>query len=132
MTKTHRGSCHCGAVTFEVELDATTGGRCNCSICTKLGVTGSIVKPAAFTQRTGTDAVGIYEWGYKVSRRHFCRQCGVHCFAYGHLAELGGDYVSINLNCLDDIDVGEVKLSYWDGRHNNWEGGMRESPWPTA
>ncbi len=43
---------------------------------------------------------------------------------------MGGDYVSINLNAIDDIDVAELPLVYWDGRHNNWYAGTRATPWP--
>jgi hypothetical protein len=129
--KKYAGSCHCGAVRFEVEIDLGAGaGRCNCTICTKSAVTGGIVKPSAFALSTDEANLNVYEWGGKISRRFFCKQCGIHCFGRGHLAELGGDYVSVNLNCLDEIDVAELKLSYWDGRHDNWEGGPQKTPWP--
>ena len=34
----HAGSCHCGTVKFEIEVDATSGMRCNCTVCTKVGL----------------------------------------------------------------------------------------------
>ena len=131
-TKKHTGSCHCGAVKFEVEIDATNGSRCNCTICTKLGIMGSSVKPDAFVLREGESSLTGYQWGHRVSTRYFCKQCGTSCFARGHLAELGGDFVSINMNALDDIDPSTVELVYWDGRHDNWHAGPRKAPWPIA
>jgi hypothetical protein len=133
-TGTHTGGCHCGALRFRVELDLTKGAsRCNCSICTKTAVTGCIVKPAAFTLLSDDDeGLGMYEWGGKISQRFFCKRCGVHCFGRGHLAEVGGDYVSVNLNCLDDVDPNDLETVYWDGRHNNWQAGPRPIPWPIA
>jgi len=130
--KKHLGSCHCGAVRFEVVVDATSGGRCNCSVCTKIHPTSAMAKPDALVVLKGENDLGTYVWGGKISTRYFCKACGVHCFGRGHLAELGGDYVSVNLNCLDDIDLRDVDLIYWDGRHNNWEGGPRKEPWPSA
>lgn len=127
----HSGTCHCGAVRFEVDADlAEGGGRCNCSVCTKTGPFSRLVKPDAFRLLAGETHLSRYEWGAKISSRFFCKQCGVHCFGRGHLAEVGGDYVSVNLNCLDDVELAGLKATYWDGRHNNWEAGPRDTPWP--
>ena len=129
----HPGSCHCGAVRWQMRLPAhVTGSRCNCSICTKTAMTGTSGKPEAFRLLSGEDNLSMYEWGGKISRRYFCKTCGVHCFARGHLAELGGDYVSVNLNALDDVDTSTMPMIYWDGRHDNWHAGPRPTPWPVA
>jgi hypothetical protein len=128
----HRGSCHCGAVKFEVETDLATVSRCNCTICTKTATTGTIVKPEAFTLLAGEAELGSYEWGGKTGRRFFCKHCAIHCFLRGHLEVLGGDYVSINVNALDDVDPRDLAVVYWDGRHNNWQSGPRPAPWPIA
>ena len=129
--KKHGGSCHCGTVRFEVEIDLGQGGsRCNCSVCTKISALASIVKPDKFALLAGQDDVASYEWGAKISKRFFCKHCGVHCFGRGYLEEVGGDYVSINLNCLDEVDPNTLSVVHWDGRHNNWEAGPRGTPWP--
>ena len=129
---TIQGSCHCGAVRFEVDLPAADVriGRCNCTICRRVGQTGTIVKPDAFRLLSGKSNLAVYEWGGRISKRYFCTTCGVHCYGPGHLAQLGGDYVSVNLNCFDDFEVDESKVVYWDGRHDNWQAGPRSTPWP--
>lgn len=130
METKHAGSCHCKAVRFEVVVDATNGSRCNCSICTKVGGLGANVKPDAFTLLQGEDALSGYTWGHRVATRYFCKHCGVSLFGRGHLEVLGGDFVSVNFNALDDIDPATVAVVYFDGRHDNWMGGPRRTPWP--
>ena len=127
------GGCHCGAIRYEVALDpAQPAGRCNCSVCTKISPTSRIVKPGALTVLQGEESAGVYEWGFKVSKRYFCKHCGVHCFGRGHLEELGGDYESVNVNTLDDVDPSQLQVLYFDGRHDNWEAGPRSTPWPVV
>jgi hypothetical protein len=131
VTTKHTGGCHCGAIRFEVELDLAAGASmCNCTVCTKIGAIGTLVKPAAFTLLSGEGDLSTYEWGGRISRRRFCKHCGIHCFAFGHLDAVGGDYVSVNFNCLDDFDRTTVEVGHWDGRHNNWMAGKRATPWP--
>jgi hypothetical protein len=130
MTRRQSGGCHCGAVRFEVDLDLTLPvSRCNCTICTKLAATGAIVQPPAFSLLSSEADLSHYVWG-PVAKRFFCSKCGVYCFSEGYLEQVGGDYVSVNVNCLDDVDVAELKVIYWDGRHDNWQAGPRDTPWP--
>ena len=129
--RTLRGSCHCGAVKFQVQADPAQGAsRCNCSVCTKLGALGGIVKPEAFELMTPEAELGVYEWGAKISKRYFCQACGTHCFGRGHLAEIGGDFVSFSYNTIDDFELSELSVVHWDGRHDNWQAGPAPKPYP--
>lgn len=125
----HPGSCVCGAVRFEATLDLATASRCNCTFCTKLGTTGVIARPAALRLLQGADSLATYG-SNPAGHRSFCRVCGTHPFSAGHLEFLGGDYVSININTLDDLDLATIPVRHWDGRHDNWRAGPRPTPWP--
>lgn len=129
---THHGSCLCGDVEFDVDLDLAKGSRCNCTFCTKLGVTASLVKPDRFTLRSAESTLSSYTRTPEVGHRYFCARCHIYCFSRGHLAQLGGDFVSVNLNCIDGFDVTRTELEFWDGRHDNWDAGPRPAPWPIA
>jgi hypothetical protein len=124
MLKTYRGSCHCGDVRFEAEVDLAAGtGKCNCSWCRKSRAWGTNVKPDAFRLLTSREALSDYQFGSMQGHHLFCKRCGLAPFGHGHVPEIGGDYVSINIACLDDVpdaELAALPVQYCNGRDNDW------------
>jgi hypothetical protein len=117
----HLGGCFCGDVRYEVTVDASVASSCNCTVCTKLGALGAVVKPDMFKLLSDEAKLASYSRMPEIGNRYFCA-----------LAQLGGDFVSVNLNTLDDFDPSAVNIVYWDGRHDNWGAGPRPAPWPVS
>jgi hypothetical protein len=126
--KTHSGSCHCGAVRFQADIDLSQGtNRCNCSICAKARAWFVFVKADRFRLIAGDDALADYQWT-PPDRPHphlhyrFCRICGIRVFAQGNLESLGGDFYAVAVTSLDDADPDELASSirYLDGRHDRY------------
>jgi hypothetical protein len=124
MKKTYQGSCHCGAVRFEAEIDLEAGtSRCNCSICMKRRNWNILIKPEDFRLISGESALSSYSFGTKQGDHMFCSQCGCAPFSRGEVPQLGGAFIAIHLGSLDsatDEELATAPIRYGDGRNNAW------------
>ena len=113
-TRTHKGSCHCGRVAFEVEVDTASALSCNCSICMRRGSLLAFVPRERLRLLTPDDDAATYTFNKHVIRHRFCRVCGIHPYGEGSDSK-GNATAAINLRCLEGIDLAEVTVQEFDG-----------------
>ena len=72
----------------------------------------------------GRAELSEYSPGQATGHRGFCKHCGVIPYGWVDAADWNdGEYVSINVACLDDLDPAELvaaPVQYMDGRADNW------------
>jgi hypothetical protein len=114
MTHYH-GSCQCGAVDYDVEIDSLDGAvTCNCSRCQRLGSVLVFTPRDKFRLNKGHDALSEYRFNNNVIHHKFCRICGIEPFAYGKMKD-GTPIAAINVNCLDSVDPRALETKHYDG-----------------
>lgn len=123
--RTYRGSCHCGRVKFEADIDLAAGtSKCNCTSCWKRRWWSVRCAPEGFRSLSGEAELVWYRQGTAGGRGGFCKHCGVKPYAFVEKADWNpAEYVSINVATLDDLDPSELvnaPVQYFDGRADNW------------
>lgn len=115
MKQTHTGGCHCCAVRFSAEFDATQEVlECNCSHCEKKGMLLAFVPETDFELLNGEDELSEYRFNTKTIAHQFCGTCGVQAFGRGESP--AGKMVAINLRCVDGIDVENLPRKKVNGK----------------
>ncbi len=114
---THRGGCHCGRVTFEVQAPADIkADQCNCSICRMSGYLHMIVPKNDFQLLSGEDVLETYQFNSRVAEHYFCQHCGIKSF---YVPRSHPDGISVNVNCLVRDTIDSLTVTPFDGE--NWE-----------
>jgi hypothetical protein len=114
--RTCTGSCHCGRVRFEVELELDHVRVCDCSICHKRGALIHRVEEERMRILTPLEDLTSYEWHTRTAKDYFCPTCGILPFrrprpptdeeiAHGARPFSGW---SVNARCLDGVDLEDV------------------------
>ena len=112
----YQGSCHCGAVKFEVEApEDLEVDDCNCSICSKSGFLHLIVPLSKFQLLAGEAALETYTFNTGVAKHSFCKVCGIKPF---YVPRSNPDGMDVNVRCLD-TQPKSMRIVAFDGQ--NWE-----------
>lgn len=113
---TFKGSCHCGAVQFEVrnqdKLEALM--TCNCSLCRRRGAIMATAALADLVITRGEDKLSLYQWNTRIAKHYFCSVCGIYTH---HQRRRRPNEYGFNVACIEGIDLealGEIPVT--DGR----------------
>ena len=124
MLKTYRGSCHCGAVQFEADLDLCASSyRCNCSICRRTRFWPAVATADGFRLTAGEQDLAEYLFNTRKNQHFFCRHCGVRAFGVGNETPIGRMY-GVNIGCLEGVgeeELSRIPVTYVDGLHDRWQ-----------
>ena len=113
MTEIKRGTCHCGAVEFEVELESGLADlrRCNCSLCRRKGAIMAGVPLEKLKVVRGADNLTLYQWNTQVAKHYFCRTCGIYTH---HQRRSNPNEFGFNVACIEDVDpysLGDIPVA---------------------
>ena len=66
-----------------------------------------------FTLLEGNEYLGLYKWNKNIAKHYFCKVCGVYTH---HKRRRYPDQISVNFNCLDDLDLPkDINIGLVDG-----------------
>lgn len=96
------GSCHCGAVRFEISTDFPELTTCDCSLCRKKNALMVKVHESQFRLLSDPAALSEYQFHTHTARHFFCATCGIYPF---HRKRVTPDFFGVNVFCLEGVDL---------------------------
>ena len=114
---TYQGSCHCGKISYDVEVERQPeeAVACNCSICQRRGHLLWFLPRAKLKLKTPEANMQHYTFNKHRIKHYFCPNCG--CAPFGMAKDKEGkDTVAINVRCLEGVDIAGLKVKHFDGR----------------
>jgi hypothetical protein len=117
-----KGSCLCGAVSYEVTGEPMMVGHCHCLDCRKSSGAGHVTIAAfpmsAFKVAGTTKTHKTKADSGMLAGRSFCPECGT--WVHG-TPDRRPDVVAINIATLDDPEALKPQMRFYDKRRLSWD-----------
>ena len=121
------GSCHCGAVRFQVEAEITELTSCDCSLCVKKNAVMAKVHESALNITVGEEHLSLYRWNTGVVLYYVSGSSGIYTF---HRKRAAPDHFGINVFCLDGFDPSTIPVRATEGVCMSLEDPDARPEWP--
>jgi hypothetical protein len=122
--KLFHGSCHCGKIKFETNIDLSVGSsKCNCTFCRKYSNWNIKVSPENFKLLEGDDSITKYANRSEIGYYAFCKHCGSLPFGLSKKTDWTDEGASIKVSSFDDMSIAEMNsmpMTYYNGLDNTW------------
>jgi len=106
------GSCHCGAVRFQIESDFPELTTCDCSICRRKNALTVKVYESQFKLLAGVEVLTEYRFHTGTARHYFCMVCGIYPF---HRKRIAPDTYGVNVFCLENFNSTGIPIRHTVG-----------------
>jgi len=107
-TKSLKGACHCGTISFKVQLldGLLSARRCTCSMCLRRGVIPVSAKLEDLEITSGEEYLSCYQFGTKTAKHYFCKLCGIYTH---HQRRSNPEQYGINPACIEQFDIFDLE-----------------------
>ncbi|MEP3049590.1 MAG: GFA family protein [Roseibium sp.] len=113
-----KGTCHCGAVSYEMSVAPRWAVSCNCSKCRRLGTVWGHGSATEITICCEPGATLAFSHGDKALVFHTCKTCG----STTHWESIADDAVgrmAVNLQLAEPGIIEKIGNRHFDGA-DNW------------
>lgn len=113
----YRTTCHCTAVSIEMDRPIRQMTECNCSICRRYGALWAYQQRKAIRVFDTDKCLQSYRWGKESIEYFHCTRCGcVTHYEQTDKREDGSDMSAVNMRLIDDpTRIAHLPIRLLDG-----------------
>jgi hypothetical protein len=120
VSELYGGSCLCGKVRYQFDVEPKVTVACHCSMCRKatgsVFATWTLVAKDHFRWTAGTDEIGEFN-SSEHGQRFFCKRCGT---TLGNLTTKWPQFMNLAAGTLDQAPDLKIKFHAYVGSKAPW------------